>query len=51
MSEPEQAKPTDRPKRGLPQAYLEFVKTLPQTDVMEALDELREHRLMPVRKP
>jgi hypothetical protein len=30
------------PKRGLPQEYLDFVKTLPRTDVMRYLDEERE---------
>ncbi len=35
---------TKRPKRGLPPAYLDFVKTLPRTDVIQYLDELRGDR-------
>jgi prevent-host-death family protein len=33
---------TKKRKRGLPQSYLDFVKTLPRTDVMQYLDEERE---------
>jgi prevent-host-death family protein len=33
-----------RPKRGLPKEYLEFIKTLPRTDVVKYLQEERSRR-------
>jgi hypothetical protein len=42
LGSPELMRNAKRPKRGLPEDYLAFVKTLPRTDVMQYLDELRE---------
>jgi hypothetical protein len=42
LGSPKLIKAGKRPKRGLPQAYLDFVKTLPRTDVMQYLDQERE---------
>jgi antitoxin (DNA-binding transcriptional repressor) of toxin-antitoxin stability system len=42
LASPKLVKAGKRLKRGLPADYLAFVKTLPRTDVMQYLDELRE---------
>jgi hypothetical protein len=42
LGSPKLVKAGKRPKRGLPQEYRDFVKTLPRTDVMRYMDEERE---------
>jgi prevent-host-death family protein len=44
LGSPKLIKAGKRIKRGLPQAYVAFIKTLPRTDVMRYLDELRGDR-------